>query len=103
MTRMLDRSTLFCPTIQRLSLRLRVTLGVPFCHGRGIVQLGHKTRAELTQQTYPKEGIHGATDMMCELLGCDWVPIGSLVSGVNLSLEVIVTRPLTCVKTDRTQ
>jgi hypothetical protein len=68
-----------------------------------IVQLGHKTRAGSTRQTYLKEGIHGATDMLYELLHFDWVPKGSLVPDMNLSLEVIVTRPLTCVKTDRTQ
>jgi hypothetical protein len=54
-------------------------------------------------KTYLKEGIHGATDVMCELLDRDRVPIGSLVSDLDLSIEGIVTRPLTRVKMDRMQ
>ena len=104
MTRMLDRSIPFCPIIQRIS---RVTLCVRFkfssCHSRSVVKLGRKTHAESTQQTYLKESPHRATDMQCKPPDCDWVPRGCLVSNVNLSVESIVTRPLKCVKTDRTQ
>ena len=95
MTRMLARSTPFCPIVQLTS---GVTLGVRFCHSRSVVQLGHKARVESTQQTYLEEGIHRATDMMCELSNGDWVFKACFVSDMYLSPEIVVTWPLTCTQ-----
>ena len=91
MTRMLARSTPFCPIVQLTS---GVTLGVRLCHSRSVVQLGHKARVESTQQTYLEKGIHRATDMMCELSNGDWVLRRCFVSGLYLSPEIVVTWPL---------
>ena len=51
-----------------------------------------------TKQTDPKEGVHRATDMMRELSNGDWVFGWCLVSDLDLPLEFVVPRPLTCTE-----